>query len=356
MSMRLFALLTALVLLCSGCGTAAPAGSVSGAAPAVSSAPEASAPDASTPEVPDSDDSAPAAAPHVSKPAPAPVEASPVPDVSTPVEVFAPADISIPAAEQDSAPPADEPDVPAVNAPRPPLPSAYDYSAPVPESAPVSTDYFANAAFVGDSRTEGFWLYSGVRQGKLLCATGLTVFSVDSKIMTGGSQTVLDALCSGSFDKIYLGFGLNELGYIDRDSFVETYRRLIGTIRRTHPNAIIYIQNLIPVNDSKARASGHKGHVNCDRIRLYNELIAQLAREEELPLLDLYSAFAVDGQLPAEASRDGVHPLPTYYKKQLDYLLTHTVTPEQPIAPPVTEPPAEPPAPEVLPETEVTEL
>jgi len=234
-------------------------------------------------------------------------------------------------------------------------PAPYDFAQPAPEGEAVDKSYFADAAFVGDSRTEGFWLYSGVKQGKLLCATGLTVFSVDSKIMTGGSQTVLDALCSGSFDKIYLGFGLNELGYIDRDSFVETYRQLIGTIRRTHPNAIIYIQNLIPVNDGKARASGHKGHVNCDRIRLYNELIAQIAREEELPLLDLYSAFAVDGQLPAEASRDGVHPLPAYYKKQLDYLLTHTVAREQPADPPV-EPSADAPAPEVFPETEVTEL
>lgn len=350
MSMRLFALLTALVLLCSGCGTAAPAPSVSG-----DRSVEVSAPDVSVPEAPAPDKSAPAANTHASKSDPAWVEAPPAPDSSASLEVFAPADSFVPPPEQEPDLPADEPDVPVVDLPQPQIPSTYDYSAPVPENDPVGTDYFADAAFVGDSRTEGFWLYSGVKQGKLLCATGLTVFSVDSKIMTGGSQTVLDALCSGSFDKIYLGFGLNELGYIDRDSFVETYRQLIGTIRKTHPNAIIYIQNLIPVNDGKARASGHKGHVNCDRIRLYNELIAQIAREEELPLLDLYSAFAVDGQLPAEASRDGVHPLPAYYKKQLDYLLTHTVAREQPADPPA-EPPADAPAPEVSPETEVTEL
>jgi len=350
MSMRLFALLTALVLLCSGCGTAAPALSVSDDRSA-----EVSAPGVSVPETPAPDKSAPAANTHASKSDPAWVEAPPAPDSSASLEVFAPVDSFVPPPEQEPDLPADEPDVPVVDLPQPQIPSTYDYSAPVPENDPVGTDYFADAAFVGDSRTEGFWLYSGVKQGKLLCATGLTVFSVDSKIMTGGSQTVLDALCSGSFDKIYLGFGLNELGYIDRDSFVETYRQLIGTIRRTHPNAIIYIQNLIPVNDGKARASGHKGHVNCDRIRLYNELIAQIAREEELPLLDLYSAFAVDGQLPAEASRDGVHPLPAYYKKQLDYLLTHTVAREQPADPPV-EPSADAPAPEVFPETEVTEL
>lgn len=348
MSDRLLALAAVLALLCSGCGTPAPAVSVS-----PDRSVEVSAPDTSVPAPPVPDASAPAAPPPpTSRPDSAPVEAPPVPDGSAPAEVFAPADIPIPTPEPEPDPPIDEPEVPTVNEPQPQLPSAYDFSRPVAESAPVSTDYFADAAFVGDSRTEGFWLYSGVKQGKLLCATGLTVFSVDSKIMTGGSQTVLAALQGGSFGKIYLAFGLNELGYVDEDSFVQTYCRLIDTIREQHPNAILYIQNLIPVNDAKARASGHKGHVNCDRIRLYNELIARIALEKELPLLDLYSAFAVDGQLPAEASRDGVHPLPAYYKKQLDYLTTHTLTREQLTAPAAPEPPA----PEPLPETEVTEI
>lgn len=352
MSMRLFALLTALVLLCSGCATVSPAGSVS-----VDASAEVSAPDVSVPNVPDPGTSAPVAPPpHVPTPEPAPVEKAPTPEVSEPEDDFTPADTPAPPPEQSADAPSYEPDVPTIHLPQAQAPSAYDFSVPVAESAPVDTDYFADAAFVGDSRTEGFWLYSGVKQGKLLCATGLTVFSVDSKIMTGGSQTVLDALCSGSFGKIYLAFGLNELGYIDHDSFVQTYRQLIDTIREQHPHAIIYIQNLIPVNDSKARASGHKGHVNCDRIRLYNELIAQIAQEKELPLLDLYSAFVVDGQLPAQASRDGVHPLPAYYKKQLDYLMTHTVTREQLTAAPDTPPPVDVPAPEPSPETEATEI
>ncbi len=345
MPMRLFALLTALVLLCSGCASASPAPSASADTGAEVSTPDASAVDVSIPDEP-----VPEPPAQVSSPDPAP-------EVSAPAEIFVPADTPAPPLEQEDKLPDFEPDVPAVHIPELQLPSTYDFAAPVAESPAVDVDYFSDAAFVGDSRTEGLWLYSGVKRGKLLSATGLTVFSVDSKIMTGGSQTVLDALCSGSFGKIYLAFGLNELGYIDTDSFVQTYCQLIDTIRAQHPNAIIYIQNLIPVNDQKARASGHKGHVNCDRIRLYNEMIAQIALEKELPLLDLYSAFAVDGQLPAEASRDGVHPLPAYYKKQLDFLMTHTVTVEDPSAEePAVQPPVDTPAPEILPETEVTEI
>ncbi len=346
MPMRLFALLTALVLLCSGCVSAPSAPSVSANPSADLSAPDPSAVDVSAPDEP-----VPEPPAHVSTPDPAPVENSPIQDVPPPTDTPAP----IP--EQ---PPDDsiyEPDVPAVHIPEPQLPSTYNFAVPVAERPAVDADYFADAAFVGDSRTEGFWLYSGVKRGKLLSATGLTVFSVDKKTAFGTNQTVLQALTGGSFGKIYLAFGLNELGYIDTDSFVQTYCQLIDTIRGQHPNAIIYIQNLIPVNDQEARASGHKGHVNCDRIRLYNEMIAQIALEKELPLLDLYSAFAVDGQLPAEASRDGVHPLPAYYKKQLDFLMTHTVTVEDPSAEePAAQPPVDAPAPERSPEMEVTEI
>lgn len=346
MSMRFLALTTALILLCGGCGTvptdtSAPAESSS----APISTPEPSAPDQSTtPDVTKS--TQPTASPDVSVPAPPPVVAEPDPTPAPEV--------------QSPEPPVYEADISAVYIPDPqPVSVTYDFSAPVAECEPVENGYFADAAFVGDSRTEGFWLYSGVKQGKLLSAVGLTVFSVDSKIMTGGSQTVLDALRTGHYGKIYLAFGLNELGYIDTNSFVASYCKLIDTIRAAHPEAIIYIQNLIPVNDSQARASGHQGHVNCDRIRLYNEFIAQIAQEKQLPLLDVYSAFSADGQLPAEASRDGVHLLPAYCKKQLEYLKHHTVTQEQLTAPPVpSEPSVEPaaPAPEALPETEVTEI
>ena len=52
----------------------------------------------------------------------------------------------------------------------------------------------------------------------------------------------------------------------------------------------------------------------------------QVAREKQVAFLDLNPAFAgPDGQLPADASRDGVHLTKAYCEKWLDYLKTHTV-------------------------------
>lgn len=340
MPTRFLALTAALILLCSGCA-------VSSEPPSVSVSPAGSAPGVS---VPDESAPPPEGLPPVQEPAPAAPAPAPEP-IPTPEPIPAPAD-EVPAAPDESSVPAAQ--FPAVTPPR------SDFSSPVPESQAVPLTYFADAAFVGDSRTEGFWLYSGIKQGKLLSATGLTVFSLDTKTAFNSSETVLQALSSERFGKIYLSLGINEMGYLDTEAFVSAYCDLIDTIRAAQPDAVLYIQNLIPVNDGKARASGHTGHVNCDRIRLYNELIAQIARDKQVPLLDLYSAFAVDGQLPADASRDGVHLLPSACKKQLNYLMTHTV--EQQVPQPTPPEPAPDPAapgdstPETGTETETTEL
>ena len=46
---------------------------------------------------------------------------------------------------------------------------------PVPESEAVEDTYFEDAVFLGDSRTEGFRLYSGLKTGTYLCGVGATV-------------------------------------------------------------------------------------------------------------------------------------------------------------------------------------
>ena len=50
--------------------------------------------------------------------------------------------------------------------------------APVPEGGPVEDTYFENIAFLGDSRTQGFQLYSGLKTGTYYAAVGATVESV----------------------------------------------------------------------------------------------------------------------------------------------------------------------------------
>lgn len=207
--------------------------------------------------------------------------------------------------------------------------AAYDFSSPVPESDPVDNSYFQDAAFIGDSRTDGFLIYSGIGCGENLTSNGLSIFKLEEKkaiTIDGQSYTILEALGRKQYGKVYLSLGINELGYFDDEGFYEAYCRAIDAIRACQPNAVIYIQGLIPLNESVIAATGGASYLTNEHLLVYNDLMKKAAQEKQVAFLDLNPAFAgADGQLPEDASRDGVHLTKAYCEQWLDYLKTHTV-------------------------------
>ena len=95
-----------------------------------------------------------------------------------------------------------------ISAPAGPPPKAlYDFSQPAPEREAVDNSYFDDAAFVGDSRTDGFMIYSGIGTGKNLTSNGLSIFSLaEKKALTieGEKYTLLEALALEEYGKVYL--------------------------------------------------------------------------------------------------------------------------------------------------------
>ena len=210
-----------------------------------------------------------------------------------------------------------------------PSTGSYDFSSPVPESDPVDNSYFQDAAFIGDSRTDGFLIYSGIGCGENLTSNGLSIFKLEEKkaiTIDGQSYTILEALERKQYGKVYLSLGINELGYFNDQGFYEAYCRAIDAIRACQPNAVIYIQGLSPLNESVIAETGGASYLTNEHLLVYNDLMKQVAEEKQVAFLDLNPAFAgPDGQLPAEASRDGVHLSKAYCEQWLDYLKTHTV-------------------------------
>ena len=63
-----------------------------------------------------------------------------------------------------------------------------------------------------------------------------------------------------------------------------------------------------------------------EHLRVYNGRMQKAAEEKQVVFLDLYSEFANEnGELPEEASKDGVHLKSDYCKQWLEYLKVHTV-------------------------------
>ena len=198
---------------------------------------------------------------------------------------------------------------------------------PVPESEAVEDSYFEDAVFLGDSRTEGFHLYSGLKEGIYLHSVGATVESVFTKKSwpAEGKTKVplLDALKEVECGKVYLMLGINELGWSRKETFYDQYAKVIDRVREDHPEAEIILQTLLPVS-AKQDAKG--SYVNNERIKVYNQVIWDLAEEKDCALVDVAMALTgEDGCLPADLNFDGVHLNPAGCRLWLNYLRTHSV-------------------------------
>ncbi len=207
--------------------------------------------------------------------------------------------------------------------------SGYDYSLSVPKASPQGVGYLNDAAIFGDSRTEGLFLYTDIKntRAQKYCDIGLncqTVLTKKFKTVSGKDATALQHLKSKkkTINKVYFLFGLNELSW-NKETFISNYKKLIKEVRKIVPNAIIYIQSIIPVTKSKSLTdSSH----NNTKIKAFNEALGQLAEEQQIFFIDT-SPYMTDaeGNLPEGISSDGIHFGATFSRNWLNFLLTRTV-------------------------------
>ena len=206
----------------------------------------------------------------------------------------------------------------------------YRYDKPVTKGSAVGKSYFNDAVFIGDSRTVDLMIYSDLSDSKALayCDVGLNISTVFTKKFVGYKGDKITAPSAlkknrSKYSKVYLMFGLNELGYASAEAFINQYKKFISTVRSANKNAVIYVQSVLPV--SKQRDTTSDTFYNA-RIVKYNKLIRKMCREQKLFYIDLFDSFLNgEGYLPADAASDGIHFVPAYCDKWLSYLQSHTV-------------------------------
>ena len=217
-----------------------------------------------------------------------------------------------------------------------PLPwPVYEFGVPLEESEPVEDDsFFDNAVFVGDSRTEGLQLFSGLKNGTFYWARGMSVFRADHEDYEvfeadGEKLTLVGVLARGEYDAVYIMIGVNELGF-GAQAYGEGLAELIDKVIAAQPKAVIYLQLLPPVNDAMCRANGLASYINNDNVAAYNEAITQVAADKRVVLLNTAEVYTgEDGQLPRELANDGCHFVYGEYGRWADYLRSHVIDPER---------------------------
>ncbi len=213
---------------------------------------------------------------------------------------------------------------PATNA------KAYEYSKPVPAGQAAEDSAFGHTALIGNSRMQGFYELSGISQADLYAQKGISVrdFMEKKNVKTRqGMVTLFSSMAGKDYDKIYIMFGLNELGWVDTSSFSKYYTAAIKNLKEVFPNAQIYIESILPVNEEKVK--DNTGEKTNARIRYYNELLQKVAKDEQVYYLNAAEALTDEqGELFSDASVDGVHLNKNYCQKWYAYMKNHIVPPQ----------------------------
>ena len=177
-------------------------------------------------------------------------------------------------------------------------------------------------AFIGDSRTQGFIMYNGLKEVQDYSYVGLMVDTAVSKkfvkTSNGEKITLLQDMKGRNIKKVYIMLGVNELGWSYPQVFKSKYEELIDKIRVVNPNCEIYVQSIIPVTKSKDKSDKY---FNNTRIKKYNQLVREVANKKNVKYLNVQTALInSEGYLPEETSPDGIHIGANYCKKWLNYL------------------------------------
>ena len=129
----------------------------------------------------------------------------------------------------------------------------------------------------------------------------------------------LDAITAKQPAKIFLLIGINDIGRgTAPDSVVMGIDRIIEKIQSQLPKTSIYLQSILPVNESFGMFDGHTKHWK--EIKPLNTKLEALAKTKNIGYIDLYSEFVEPGtdKLNPLYTNDGLHLLGEGYMKWVE--------------------------------------
>jgi len=189
--------------------------------------------------------------------------------------------------EPDPTEPSTAPTVPPPANPREPVTAA-------PTDQTVSASFFDDAVFVGDSISLKLSHYAA-STGLLGNAKFLTVGSLgvhnavndhpDTRVSYQGVRytNLEEAVAATGAKKVFIMFGMNDIGYYGIDSTMNMWSTLLSLIRGACPDVTIYIQSMTPV-----WTGGEKGRLNNTNVVKYNEKLKAFASANGCKFINIH--------------------------------------------------------------------
>ncbi len=125
---------------------------------------------------------------------------------------------------------------------------------------------------------------------------------------TYGVLARLDEIIASEPEKIFLMIGINDLGsrQWENSLILENYNKIIDKIKNGSPKTKLYIQSILPLNDSLLRGESYKN--KRDIILGLNKELKKIGENKCSKFIDLYSIFHKgDHVLDSKYTRDGIH-------------------------------------------------
>lgn len=165
--------------------------------------------------------------------------------------------------------------------------------------------------FLGNSITDGGEFHELFRMDNIKNR------GISSDVITGVEKR-LEQVTSGNPKKIFLLIGINDVSHnLTVDQLAERYTRLVKKIREQTPGTKLYIQSVMPINNSFGRyksLSGKEGTV-----KKFNERIKKIAETNGAEYVDLWPYLSdKNGHLKKEYTNDGLHLNGKGYKAWTD--------------------------------------
>ena len=161
---------------------------------------------------------------------------------------------------------------------------------------------FQDIVMLGNSLTEGGGDWSKRLNTKNVRNRGI----VGDEIM--GIYDRLDQILPGKPQKIFLLTGANDVSHdMSTDSLVTLMDLLVNEIQTKSPETKLYLQSLLPINESFGRYKKLNGKTN--QIPEINAKLKELAKKRNITFIDLFPLFTEKNTniLREKITTDGLH-------------------------------------------------
>lgn len=189
----------------------------------------------------------------------------------------------------------------------------YGQRASLFELLPVGSE---DIVFVGNSLTHG------CEWAELFGMPNVKNRGINGDIIEGINQRI-EPVLKGKPAKIFLLVGVNDVSHnLSADSIATAAGKLIDRIRTESPETKLYVQSLLPINNSFKRYKNIFGKEQV--IRDINSRLAAMADEKGFTWVNCRPIFAdADDNLDPQYTNDGLHLLGTAYLAWRDFLLPY---------------------------------